>query len=287
MSLTSFLKKKDVRAQFRQTFQKPRFSVRRDMLASPLTKNYSLVGTSFDYLLRFYVQRLNPNTIGGGHWIAEATIFGLLDNPPLLAKAQKIVAQAKERVGSFLETGQMDDYLIESALLLGGLDPIFRAGCGHEYIGRVDAQDVINVRQLISIVDPTHFKAKDLCLVNPIFGPASHLVGGADADLVIDDVLIDIKTVQRLELKRDVFNQLIGYYTLHRIGGVGNLQPKPTITKVAVYFSRHAYLHVLDLEQIIDEDTYPDFVEWFKSQAGQEKPKPLFRFRLKEQRRLE
>ena len=76
-----------------------------------------------------------------------------------------------------------------------------------------------------------------------------------------------MKTVKEASFTRDTFNQLLGYYTLHVIGGVGDLDPKPEINRVGVYFSRHAHLHVLDLDAVIDRSTYPDFVEWFALRA--------------------
>src|SRR5437773_972190 len=70
MSLTSFLNNPDVRKKFREEF--PRQPVRRKLtpLAPPLTNNNSLVGTAFDYLLRFYLERLNPNAQCSA-WVAE------------------------------------------------------------------------------------------------------------------------------------------------------------------------------------------------------------------------
>ena len=187
------------------------------------------------------------------------------------AKGKKVISQAKEREKAFLKTGQITDELIESALSLAYLDPIYRANRGYEYIGTpIDKKDIEDVRKLISIIIPDHFKAKRLCMINPTFGIASAMVGGADADIVIDDNIIDIKTTQKLELKLNDFHQVIGYYILHQIGGLGELQPKPEIKRVGIYFSRYAYLHTLDLENIINEDTISDFIEWFKERAKKE-----------------
>jgi len=198
-------------------------------------------------------------------------LASLQDNPALYAKGKKVILQAKEREKAFLETGQIIDELIESALSLAYLDPIYRANRGHEYIGTpIDEKDIEDVRKLISIVIPDHFTAKRLCMINPTFGIASRMVGGADADIVIDDNIIDIKTSQKLELQLSYFHQVIGYYILHQIGGLGELQPKPEIKRVGIYFSRYAHLHTLDLEGIINEDTFPDFVEWFKERAKKE-----------------
>lgn len=64
MSLTSFLNIKEVKEKFLEEFPKLfTFRVKTPLLAPPLTNNYQLVGTAFDYLLRFYIKLLNPNAI--------------------------------------------------------------------------------------------------------------------------------------------------------------------------------------------------------------------------------
>jgi len=63
MSLTSFLNKKDVREKFREEYPKPRFNIKKEILCPPLTQDYGLVGTAFDYLLRFYIKYSNPKAI--------------------------------------------------------------------------------------------------------------------------------------------------------------------------------------------------------------------------------
>lgn len=272
MSLTAFLKNNaDVRENFKRQFGKPPFKVERDLLAPPLTKHYTTIGTAFDYLLRFYIKHLNPKTIDKGYWVAEIALGLLKDEPLLYAKAKRVISEAKAREAKFLETGQITDALIESALSLAYLDPIYRANRGHAYIGiPVDRQDIDDVRQLISIVAPEHFKSTNLCLVNPTFGIGSVMVGGADADIIIDDNIIDIKTTKKLELRLRDFQQVIGYYVLHQIGGLDCVQPKPCIKKISIYFSRYGYLHTIALENIINEDTFPYFIEWFKERAQQE-----------------
>ena len=284
MSLTSFLGYKDVKERFQEEFQTARFTLNKDLLAPPLSKRYGLVGTAFDYVLRFYVERLNPNAISE-KWIAERGVdrlkSGALNNfsydidtdtlemgePKEMGKAEEIIREAKKVHSTYLSSGRLTKKVLETALLLAQLDLLFRPGIIDKNLGYIQEEDVIDLRNLMSIVNPENFKAKELCLLNPTFGKASKLVGGADADLVIDDMIVEIKTTKKLEL-RDAFLQLIGYYILHRIAGVGELKPKPKIRKVAVYFSRYSYLHVLNLNQIIKRDQLPDFVRWFKKRAS-------------------
>ncbi len=268
MSLKLFLEKNaDVRKRFQREFPKPKLVVKKEILAPPLSNHFSLVGTAFDYLLRFYVQWLNPTTVITKPWIAESVVEMFAGWPPLHSIAEKIVSQAKGRVADFLRTGQISDELVQSALLLGGLDPYYRAGVGLENIGLTCSEDVQDLKHLIALVEPGIFKASKICLLNPSFGPASRLVGGADADLVIDDTLIDIKATKRLRLQSDDYHRLLGYYVLHKIAGIGEVSPKLKIKRVAIYYARYAYLHSFELKDIINRQTFPTFVSWFKARA--------------------
>ncbi len=266
MSLTTFLEKPDVREKFGSEFQKPKFQVKKNIVASPLTKNYSLMGTAFDYLLRFHIQYWNSQFVENQDWTAETALIYLSDE--YLEKGEIIVKQAKVNLNRFLETGNCDDELVKSAALLAGLDPILRRGVGKEYIGLVDKQDMQDLRNLISTVDAQIFKAQNRLLLNPMFGKASQMVGGADADLIIDDMLIDIKTTKNLELPKVYFHQLIGYLTLYRLSGViESKESLPEINKLAIYFSRHSYLHIIEVESIMSKEKFTQFSEWFFERA--------------------
>lgn len=76
MSLSTFLARPDVRRKFREEFPKPKLTADSILLAPPLSKRYSLVGTAFDYLLRVYLERRNPRVLQR-RWIAEAGLAKL------------------------------------------------------------------------------------------------------------------------------------------------------------------------------------------------------------------
>ncbi|ADP77741.1 conserved hypothetical protein [Methanothermus fervidus DSM 2088] len=295
MSLTSFIKIKDVRQAFKREFKKPRLKVQRKLLAPPLTNHYGLVGMAFDYLLRFYIKRLNPDAVEHP-WVSEVSLQLLerlqllsmftkdeifsddvdtIINPELLDpyvydKVEEIIEYSKKVYNEFIKTGKMNSDLYRAALLLAQVDLIYRAGVVDKNLGSVDKNDIKDLKNLISIVKPEYFKAKKICVLNPTFGEASQLVGGADCDIVIDDTIIDIKTTKNLELRRDYFNQLIGYYILYKIGGIDGMPSNYKIKRLGIYFSRHAYLHVFDVKDIIKKDSFPNFVEWFKKRANEE-----------------
>ena len=99
MSLTTFLKNRDVKEEFAQQFPKPRFSLKKEILAPPITKHYSLVGTAFDYLMRFYLKHLNPDAITK-RWVAELSISHPLS--PLLKNV--VIDATTHEVIEFTET---------------------------------------------------------------------------------------------------------------------------------------------------------------------------------------
>lgn len=277
MSLTSFLKDEDVKNAFRRTFKKPEFKLQAELLAPPLTKNYAIVGTAFDYLLRFYTKQLNPDAIER-LWVSEQAFYYLLlgrRSQPLfidietIEKVEEIIQYAKKAYSEYIDTGIMNHDIFRAALLLAQVDLIYRADRIDENLGKVYENDINDLKKLISIVKPEYFKAKEICILNPTFGKASQLVGGADCDLVIDDAIIDIKTTKKLYLSRDYFNQLIGYYILYTIGNIDGMPPNHRIKRLGIYFSRHAYLLFIDVLDIIKGNAFLDFVNWFEKKANE------------------
>jgi len=187
-------------------------------------------------------------------------------SPKLRKKATDIIRQAKELYLKYLTAGRITDELIRHSIYLAQLDVIYRAGIIDPNLGRADRKDVDDLKNLISLVNPSIFKAKSLCVLNPTFGKASELVGGADADILLDDTLIDIKTVKRLELRRRDFNQLVGYYILFLLGGI-DMAPAAKIESVGIYFSRYGILHKIPVKSFVSDPKFPAFVEWFKNCA--------------------
>ncbi len=92
------------------------------------------------------------------------------------------------------------------------------------------------------------------------------MVGGVDADIVIDGTLIDIKTTKNFEFNRDFFNQLIGYYVLSKIGGLEGLADND-IKSLGIYYSRFATTYRFDSECIEKSQDFPAFVDWFTEKA--------------------
>ncbi len=269
MSLSSFLEKSDVRARFSQEFSKPKLRENKSLLAPPLTENYRLVGTAFDYLMRFYLKRLNPQAFERG-WVAESAVHLLKEGGVnrLYEQAFFIVTRGRENYAEFLKTQQLTDDLIRSTLQLAKLDTFVRARKIDPNLDVIEQQDIEDVRALINLVNFTQFTSPGVVLLNPTFFLASHQIGGADADLIIDDLLVDIKTTKKLEFTQDNFNQLMGYYILSKIETPDGAPGEHEIKRLGIYFSRYAYLFVFNVTDVVNPATFPQFMDWFHKRVA-------------------
>lgn len=190
MSLTSLIKSdKELRGKISAAFSRPKLEKTKPLLVEPLTKRYGLVGTAFDYLFRFYLERINNIDNKSKVWVSEQAIELLISNEEVYEAGIDIINNVKNLQNQFIETGELSRDLIRETLRMSYIDPVFRSGFGVEYIGAdADELDVNDIERQFELVEENLFKAKDICLLNPTFGEASRLVGGADADLLIDDI---------------------------------------------------------------------------------------------------
>ena len=62
MSLTSVLKDPTIRAKFKERFPVPKMP-KTTILAPPITKKASIIGTAFDYIIRFHIKKSFPGAI--------------------------------------------------------------------------------------------------------------------------------------------------------------------------------------------------------------------------------
>jgi hypothetical protein len=178
-------------------------------------------------------------------------------------------------------SGQMDEKLIENSLILAQLDTILRAGTSVllsknfiENFGKVNSKDVADLKNLITIIPKNLFRAKKLCVLNPSFKEAE-LVHGADCDLILDDTIIEIKTIKKLEFRSESFYQLLGYYILNEIGGI-TILGKIEINKLGIYYSRFGYFFQFNIQDVIDLNKISEVKKWFVDYAK----KLLKKFRI-------
>lgn len=258
------LQLKDVKETFEKELKTPNIDKNMKILA-PSLGHHSLVGTAFDYLLRFYIERLNPK-VKTEDWIAET--IDVDQGIRTIKKMIKVLRSARRSYEEYIKTGIIDDDICKTCLSLSYMDIIRRIGYTNwDFINFYEG-DITDLKNLISVVNPENFRTNNICIVNPTFGKASELVGGADCDLIINDTIIDIKTIKdpAKRFKKD-FHQVVGYYILYKIGSIKGVPKNHQIKNVGLYYSRHGILLKFPVNDIIDEKDLQRFIKWFKERA--------------------
>ena len=250
---------------------KSQFKSSKDCISCPKTKNYSLVGTAFDYLLRSELKRLHPNA-KECEFIAEESILLVKEavdstgyfqakNAEIGAKElnlmRNIANNFKEKRATFLKSGILADDFIETTIKYAKLDVIFRAGIYDDIEKDVDELDIEDLKSLYNLI-PEEFKMpSETILLDPTFGEASRKVEGADVDLIIGHAMIDIKTTKEMKLDGYIWSQIVGYLMLsdHAYEKEGLI---PKIEEIGLYFSRYGYLWEIEASYVRENPNYDD-----------------------------
>lgn len=186
------------------------------LLAPPRSKRYSMVGTAFDYLFRFELQRLAPHVVAG-RWIAEAapdrifqtsgsvsiggtglriqqsddSVFAQL--PGLAERATAVISAAKDAVQDYArQLAPSEDTrrsVAEQAVRLARLDAVVRAGYLEPDFATAPDEDVEDILGMLAATPFDGFADANPIILNPTFGQSSRALGGADADFIAGDLL--------------------------------------------------------------------------------------------------
>lgn len=232
--------------------EKPKINMKGcPLLVCPLTKHYSMVGTAFDYLLRLIVMREN-------NLDAEQYFPIVAEHVAFKNKARMLFIDAFRGKVEDYSKGNGDIYqFIPDTISLAKMDSIYRSGMeiANSEIFYVDGDDAKDLWNLIGMVDTRMFHANEYCLLNPTFGQSSIDIIGADADIIIDGMLIDIKTTKEMALERKYFRQLVGYHILNirECEEYWELD-QPEINKMGLYFSRYGRLVTMPTPTLMWDD---------------------------------
>lgn len=293
MSLTSFVGMPEVKAKLKPLRPKLPRKLSATLQVEPRSKRYMLVGTAFDYLLRFEVQRRAPHAISE-RWVAEhapESIWRETDSvsvgmdlmadvapdqymPPeeVAKRARTLLENAKAAVAAYLKvkapSAVTQAKLAAHAIRLAKLDAVYRAGRlepGFEEASPEDVQDLVELLAIVPFDDLMHDK---MLLLNPTFRSASHLVSGADIDLIVGDLLVDFKTTKKGEINVGNFDQLLGYLLLARKQRIAD-PTFPVINRLGLYFCRHGYLWSLESSAWTSNPEFLEIEHWFFRRADE------------------
>ncbi|MGC8483654.1 MAG: hypothetical protein ACP5OE_08445 [Thermodesulfobium sp.] len=272
MSLTSIMREgfsKEVVVNV--PIPKNQFKFSKECIACPRTKNYALIGTAFDYLLRSELKRLHPYAIEN-EFIAEDSVNLVGTHIQLIGYFQarnmqvterelsamvNVAKEYKEKRAAFLSRGILTRDFVEVTIRFARMDSIFRAGVYDDVEKEVDPLDIEDMIALYNLIPDEFKKSSAPILLDPTFGEASKKVGGADVDLIMGDTIIDIKTTKEMKLDEYVWSQIVGYLVLadeaHTNDGI-----LPKIENLGLYFSRYGYLWKINASYVRGNRNYEE-----------------------------
>jgi len=270
MSLTTVLDTPEARAFLKPIIRSPSTKPDKVMKAPPLLKDASRLGVAFDYGFRF---GLDARGLGKVDKTVAANglkkLPALVEDPVLLRSAREQFERAMSVLTQLSPQSTLDDTAAEALIRLASLDYIFR--CRRlEYLQLpTRSEEIADLKALFALIPWAQFEGKQRVLLNPTFGEGSHLVGGADADIVVDDCVIEIKTVKDISVDLSFVRQLVGYALLANEYGISTLhQPYPgKISRLAVYFSRTGQLLSFPMSDVIHPSDHRKVLDYFKQQG--------------------
>lgn len=287
MSLTSFIERDVVAGTLNRYFPPPRGTVGTSIQQPWQTTNYGLVGTAFDYLLRFWLAHTIPSVHTRSRWVAETGMemlsSELFEDEGLPDEAEGIVEEARTERDAYVEEGDLKDRLIELTLDLARLDWVYRNGAKPTGLGQYDERDVMDLRRLVELLyQEAHLEGQEAYL-NPTFGIASSMVGGADADVLLDHTLIDVKVTKQERVQESWWLQLVGYALLADIDQILNQRHEepdeesestslPQIETLGIYFARHGESWTVPASRVYEYSDYEAVRAWFVDKALNLKP---------------
>ncbi len=288
----SFFKVPEIREILKPLRPKLARSIPHKIQIEPRSNRYMLVGTAFDYLLRFDLQRRAPHA-RSERWVAEhapemlwrKTETGntglFLDwmneedtyatNEELSSRAQAIIDNAHQALNGYtqLVTPSTRDFeeMAGHAIRMAKLDALPRSLRLSPDFEQASTEDIADLVSMLEIVPFEELVDANRILLNPVFNGASELVGGADADLITGDMIVDIKTTKKDVVEAEQLDQILGYFLLARKQRA--IDPSfPQINRVGLYYSRHGFLLSLPVTHWTSDPRFLAVEEQFFSTAA-------------------
>jgi hypothetical protein len=303
MSLTTFLGMPDVAAKVKPLHPKLPRKIPAQLMIEPRSNRYMLVGTAFDYLLRFELQRRAPHALSD-RWVAElapdilwqrgekggsfthvfkdanGVISVVRGSDPGIGdeelaretseRARSVVDKAKSAFAAYLKTKAPtlaeQTELARHAIRLAKLEELYRRNHldpTFEEAAQEDADDLVSMLAIVPFESLLHDK---VLVLNPSFGEASHLVGGTDADLISGNILVDFKATKRSEMQATDLDSLFAFFLLAR--EQRRIDGKfPEISRAGFYFCRHAHLWLIDATAWTNHADFEQVEQWFLNRA--------------------
>ncbi len=224
---------------------------------------WATIGTALDYRLRYYfnvspTEELIASKAATLIRMYAASVGGIPELPnsfDFFSNLDAFLLEVRPEGRRLFKTDE--DKLNRYCYILALYDQLFRAGPtinsplygrpieGAEELLTIPSSEAVNDMRVLSwkfYDDFQHLFSLPFVL-NPTF-EGSVKIGGADADLIVDGTLIDIKTTKKREIDRDWLWQIMGYVLL-------DYSDTYKITSIGLYLTRQGMLLKWDMREVL------------------------------------
>lgn len=212
--------------------------------------------------------------------IVDSLYLSLGEHRSRIAEYREAIAGARYYGERFVQTGNLSADLANYLLKMSNLDTLYRTmrvnfsppNTDRAFVEPIPQHEIDDLLALNEAIPKDMFRGEtiwlnpDLSILNiDIEPPPRKRVGGgvkADADVIVDDMIVDIKTSRKKitqTLPLQDFCQLIGYFAL------ASLEGKHKIRRLGIYYARFGYLFEFPVPRALPKTGGRDaFLEWFR-----------------------
>lgn len=274
MSLSDFVDRGDIKPLIDDEFPNAGERVEEPVRVSWQTSNYYLVGRAFNYVLGAHLER-EADVSRVRQWGPREGVEKIREDYPEHTDASvTALKSAIEQRETYLDGGQLSSEFITAMFDLARLEGVARDALDPVGFGSAADDDVIDCIRLLKTASESGFDDVNTAIIRPSFGLASRLVGGAEADFIIDNTLISTKVTKQPTFKVGYWRRLVCYLTLVDLHSKlvqlgtyespkatpnGGSPPSTTVADFGVYFARHGVLKTIDANKVYENPAYPEF----------------------------
>ena len=273
----------------------------------PEVGDYGLVGTAFDYALRTRLSLRKGKIIKKEDTVAYSSYKLVkdiqLDYVPydtllsrtilsILKEFERIQEDALKNLDQSGISGNLLLTLLGSCLKLARIDSIYRGRAGElkDFDITYTQDHLEDMLYLWCNTEIDFFSAHQKEKLNPVIGSFGHAISCSDGDLILDNKMIDIKTVK---YKKDLeyIMQSLSYLIMYNCKFLLKIEtydmPKDIfqfknltsfiqyvtgndklLSEVGIYYSRHAEYTYIDLDNIPDKEAYQLYTSFIECANG-------------------
>ena len=268
MSLRTFFEDPELNATFSaHVGAVPKITVGDLVVAPPAGVRggqFTLIGTAFEYLTRTFVAAVNPGRVTrrDKRAVQHAAVWPR-QRPSAQELVVRVYAEAAAARDKFLDDELFTDDLLRSSVYVADIEIALRSGILHDAVHEPSADVLADLRGLVvTLRTQPWLVASRRAHLNCTFSTWSPRIGGADYDLLIDNVLVDIKTTVKAGWARAAFNNTVACWALSRLEGIED------VTHIGLFSPRYASLMTFEACELFSTpDHEARFLDWFADAA--------------------